>query len=379
MIEALLETFHLHIWYAILLMAFLAVLVIQLAYHWFFFSRLAFFRPAAQSPEKPPVSVIIVVHNQYQLIRQNLPELLGQDYPDFEVLVVDDTSDDGSDEVLEKLAETFSNLRVVKLTQSLNWFKGRKFPLSLGIKSASHEFLLLTDIRFRPEGKNWISQMVAAYTFDTAIALGYATFNTTSKINKWLRFMAFYDGMFYLSMALSGMPFKGIGPNLSYRKSLFYRHKGFSSHYVINAGDDELFVNKAATRKNTEIRISAGSQVKCSKPMTFIQWLENEKTRLAIRRFFKPGHRMMISLFSATTLLFYALFAALLIVHVQLPVVIGIFLIRLLSQLVIFGLIQKKLSEKKLLWVTPIFDLALSLIDLAIWLRLLFTKKSKWS
>lgn len=113
--------------------------------------------------------------------------------------------------------------------------------------------------------------------------------------------------------------------------------------------------------------------------MTFIQWLENEKTRLAIRRFFKPGHRMMISLFSATTLLFYALFAALLIVHVQLPVVFGIFTIRLISQLIIFGLIQKKLSEKKLLWVTPIFDLALSLIDLAIWLRLLFTKKSKWS
>jgi poly-beta-1,6-N-acetyl-D-glucosamine synthase len=379
MIEALLETVHLHIWYAILLMAFLAVLVIQLAYHWFFFSRLAFFKPTTAPAEKLPVSVIIVVHNQYQLIRQNLPELLGQDYPDFEVLVVDDTSDDGSDEVLEKLAETFSNLRVVKLTQSLNWFKGRKFPLSLGIKSASHEFLLLTDIRFRPEGKNWISQMVAAYTPDTAIALGYATFNTTSKINKWLRFMAFYDGMLYLSMALSGMPFKGIGPNLSYRKSLFYRHKGFSSHYVINAGDDELFVNKAATRKNTEIRISADSQVKCTKPMTFIQWLENEKTRLAIRRFFKPGHRMMISLFSATTLFFYALFAAMLVIHVQLPVIIGIFLIRLLSQLVIFGLIQKKLSEKKLLWVTPIFDLALSLIDLAIWLRMLFTKKSKWS
>jgi poly-beta-1,6-N-acetyl-D-glucosamine synthase len=379
MIEALLETVHLHIWYAILLMAFLAVLVIQLAYHWFFFSRLAFFKPTTAPAEKLPVSVIIVVHNQYQLIRQNLPELLGQDYPDFEVLVVDDTSDDGSDEVLEKLAETFSNLRVVKLTQSLNWFKGRKFPLSLGIKSASHEFLLLTDIRFRPEGKNWISQMVAAYTPDTAIALGYATFNTTSKINKWLRFMAFYDGMLYLSMALSGMPFKGIGPNLSYRKSLFYRHKGFSSHYVINAGDDELFVNKAATRKNTEIRISADSQVKCTKPMTFIQWLENEKTRLAIRRFFKPGHRMMISLFSATTLFFYALFAAMLVIHVQLPVIIGIFLIRLLSQLVIFGLIQKKLSEKKLLWVTPIFDLALSFIDLAIWLRMLFTKKSKWS
>lgn len=379
MIEALLETVHLHIWYAILLVAFLTILLIQLVYYWAFFSRLAFFKPAPANKEKPPVSVIILVHNQYHLIRQNLPELLGQEYKDFEVVVVDDTSDDGSDELLEKHAETFSNLRVVKLTQSLNWFKGRKFPLSLGIKSASHEYLLLTDIRYRPEGKNWISQMVAAYTPDTAIALGYATFSTTSKINKWLRFMAFYDGMLYLSMALSGVPFKGIKPNLSYRKSLFYHHKGFSSHYVINAGDDELFVNKAATRKNTKIQTIAGSQVKSTKSLTFIQWLEIEKTRLAIRRFFKPVHRAVISLFSATTLLFYVLFFILLAMNIQLPVVIGIFTIRLISQLTIFGLIQKKLSEKKLLWVTPFFDMALSLIDLVIWLRMLFIKKSKWS
>ncbi len=379
MIEALLETVHLHIWYAILLMAFLAVLLIQLVYYWAFFSRLAFFKPTAAPAEKPPVSVIVLVHNQYHLIRQNLPELLGQDYPDFEVVVVDDTSDDGSDELLEKLAETFTNLRVMKLTQSLNWFKGRKFPLSLGIKSAGHEVLLLTDIRYQPAGKSWISQMMAAYTPDTAIALGYATFDTGSGINKWLRFMAFYDGMLYLSMALSGLPFKGIAPNLSYRKSLFYNHKGFSSHYVINAGDDELFVNKAATRKNTNIRISAGSQVKSTKPLTFLQWLENEKTRLAIRRFFKPGHRVMISLFSASTLLFYALFVVMLAINIQLPVVIGIFMIRLISQVTIFGLIQKKLSEKKLLWATPFFEAALSLIDLAIWLRLLFTKKTKWS
>lgn len=379
MIEALYQTVLQHTLYGILLPVFLVLMLVQLVYYWVFFRRLAFYSPPASSQQKPPVSVIVLVHNQYNDLQKNLPELLQQDYPDFEVVVVDDNSDDGSKELLERYAEKFANLRILQLTQSLNWFKGRKFPLSLGIKSASHDILLLCDITFRPSGRNRISEMVKAYDYKTEIVLGYATYNTQSKINKWLRFTTFYDGLLYLSMAISGFGFKGIGKNLSYRKSLFYRHKGFSSHYVINAGDDELFVNKAATRNNISVKISQDSIVKSTKPLSFFNWLQHEKTRLSIRRFFKFKHRMLISLFSTSTFLFYVVFAWLLLLQIQWPVVIAIFLFRLINQLVIFGLIQKKLSEKKLLLFTPVFELIISLIDFFIWFKLLFTKKTNWS
>jgi hypothetical protein len=293
--------------------------------------------------------------------------------------VADDNSDDGSDELLEKLTEQHANLRVVKLTQSLNWFKGRKFPLSLGIKSANHDVLLLTDIQFRPAGKNWISELAGSYSENTEIVLGYATYDTSSKLNKWLRFMAFYDGLVYLSMALSGRTFKGIGSNLSYRKSLFYRHKGFSSHYVINAGDDELFVNRTATGRNVRIQVSGNSMVKSAKPVSLLQWLAKEKTRLSIRRYFKFSHRALISVFSTSTFLFYLIFILLLLLQIQWPVVVGLFAVRFISQMIIFGLAQKRLSEKNLLLLSPFFEVILVLVDLFIWIRLLLSKKSTWN
>jgi glycosyltransferase involved in cell wall biosynthesis len=379
MIDALLQTVGQHVWYAILVLAFLVVILVQMIYYWVFFSRLAFHKPRKVSGGKPPVSVIVLAHNQYNDLQHTLPVMLNQDYPEFEVLVVDDNSDDGSDELLEKLTEQHANLRVVKLTQSLNWFKGRKFPLSLGIKSANHDLLLLTDIQFRPAGKKWISEMADSYSQNTDIVLGYSTYDTPTKFNKWLRFVAFYDGLVYLSMALSGRTFKGIGSNLSYRKSLFYRNKGFSSHYVINAGDDELFVNKTATRRNVRIQISGNSMVKSGKPVSLLQWLAKEKTRLSIRRYFKFSHRTLISVFSTSTFLFYLIFILLLLLQIQWPVVVGLFAVRLISQMIIFGLAQKRLSEKNLLLLSPFFEVILVLVDLFIWIRLLLSKKSTWN
>lgn len=378
MIEALFQSIHQNS-FAAFFYAFLFVLLVQLIYFWVFFSRLAFVKPAKRREDKPPVSVILVANNQYEDLRKNLPEILNQDYPIYEVIVVNENSEDGSDELLERFSEQYPHLKIVEMKQSLNWFKGRKFPLSIGIKSCKNDILLLTDIRCRPLSSRWISEMAAVYDEQTEIILGYSTFHTPSKINLWYRFAAFYDGLLHLSMALTKLTFKGIGRNLSYRKSLFYSQNGFSSHYTINAGDDELFVNKAATGANVKVQTSLSSMVEFTKPMSFSQWFINEKTRLSTRRYFRFRHRAIISLFSVTTFLFYLLFALLLIVKLHWPLVVGFFLLRLISQIIIFGYAQKKLFEKKLLWLSPFLEIFLMMIDFFIWLRLILVKTKKWS
>jgi len=368
-----------HFLFAGLFLGFLAMLFVQLLYFWIFFSRLAFGRRRIENPDKLPVSVIILVNNQYNDLRKNLPEILNQDYPDYEVVVVNENSEDGSEELLERFSEQYSHLKIVEMKQSLNWFKGRKFPLSIGIKSAKNEILLLTDIRCTPATSRWISEMVAAHDERTEIVLAYSTFHTGSKINIWYRFVAFYDALLYLSMAKSGLAFKGIGRNLSYRRSLFFNHKGFSSHYRINTGDDELFVNKAATRSNVRVQTSPASMIHYTKPLSFAQWLTNENDRLSTRRHFKLRHRLVISLFTTSSFFFYALFAALLIVNINLQIVLLFFLLRFISQMIVFGFAQKKLTEKRLLLLSPVFEIFLMLIDAFIWLKLLFSKTNKWS
>ncbi|MBE0638310.1 MAG: glycosyltransferase [Bacteroidales bacterium] len=379
MIEALYQSILQNISFAALFFTFLFVLIIQLFYFWIFFSRLAFAKQTLKREDKPPVSVIIVANNQYEDLRKNLPEILNQDYPNYEVVVVNENSEDGSDELLDRFSEQYSHLRIVEMKQSLNWFKGRKFPLSIGIKSGKHDILLLTDIRCRPISSRWISEIVAVYGDHTEIVVGYSTFHTLSKINLWFRFAAFYDGLLYLSMALARSTFKGIGRNLSYRKTLFYNQNGFSSHYTINAGDDELFINKAATSTNVQVQTSLASMVEYTKPMSFSQWLSNEKTRLSTRSHFKFWHRIVISLFSTSTFLFYLLFVLLLILNLHWPFVVGLFLLRLVSQLIIFGNAQKKLFEKKLLMLSPFLEILLMFIDLFIWFRMMFVRQKKWN
>ena len=354
-------------------------LIVQLGYFWIIFGRLAFYKRKQVSDEQPPVSVVITVNNQYADLRQNLPFLFNQEYPEFEVVVVNDNSDDASHELLDELSKQHKNLRIVELKQSLNWFKGRKFPLSLGIKSAHHDLLILTDAACQPKSNSWIKEIVSAYLPGTEVTLAYTTFETKSKINRWLRFTAFYDGLFYLSMALAGGPFKGNGKNLSYRKQMFYGRKGFSSHYKINVGDDEIFINQTARKQNTAVILSPESKVVNIKPVSVGRWFKNEKARLFIRKYFRAGSRLLISLFQSSAFLFYASFVSLLVLGFSWILVLPLFALRLVSQYLIFGLAAKKLDEKKLLPFSPLMEIALILIDFIIWLFLIFSRKNRWT
>lgn len=362
-----------------LLTAFAVATLIQLIYYYGFFSALAFYKNKKVEDALPSVSIVITANNQYNDLHENLPSILSQQYPDFEVVVVIDNSDDGTDELLMDFSRAFDHLKVVELKQKLNWFSGRKFPLSLGIKSAKHDLILLTDPTCKPESREWIKAMAENFSSGKKIVIGYSSFETVSKINKWLRFTAFYDALLYLSMALRGLPVKGIGKNLAYSRPLFYKNKGFSSHYVISEGDDELFVNSTANKQNTIVRISAESAIKQVKKISFSKWMGNEKTRLKIRRFFKLRDRLILRLFSFTSFAFYGLLLILLILKAPILLVLSIFALRFFSQLLIFGFALKKLSEKKLLLLSPVFEILIILIDFILWIGLLFGKKRKWA
>lgn len=358
-----------------LFIIFASAAIIQLLYLWMLFGRFAFSRKKYVSNSLPPATIIITAHNQISGLEENLLLYLGQDYPNFEVLVVNDNSDDGSSDLLKEYRQIYPRLQVVELTQSLNWFKGKKFPLSLGIKSAKNDLVVITDAHCKPASHLWLQEIVTAYKPETEIVLGYSTYDTPSKINIWLRFWCFFDALFYFAMAQSGMPFKGVGKNLSYKRKLFYRQKGFISHYNISVGDDELFINKAGNAKNTSWRISPGSVMKTVKEITFGAWWKKEITRLMLREHFKTGHRFILSMHALTTIMFYALFVVLLVLKAAWVITLSIFVLRLISQLIVYGYAQKRLGEKKLLLLTPFFEIFLMLIDLVIWISLLYTKR----
>ena len=356
------------------------ITIIQLFYYWSIYGKVAFFRQKNEFVRSDQgVSVIVCARDEYHNLKENLPLLLAQDYSLFEVVVVNHGSEDETHYLLRDLAEVHKNLKIVNVPQDLNFFTGKKFPLSIGIKSASYEVLLFTDADCIPSSNQWLRRMAANFTEGTEIVLGYGAYSKSkSLLNLLIRFDTTRIAMNYLGFARAGMPYMGVGRNMAYRKSLFYRQNGFISHYRIQSGDDDLFINKAATARNTRIEIQADAQT-ISKPKTsFDQWIRQKRRHLQTGSFYKPIHKFVLGLFAFTQTMYWVLTIALLVLWYQPYVVMGIAGLRLFTQLLVTGKVMKKLSEKGFLLLVPIFELFLMIISPVLAFANLLNKPVKW-
>ncbi|MFL5773721.1 MAG: glycosyltransferase, partial [Flavisolibacter sp.] len=238
--------------------AFAAVTVVQIFYYLYFFRRVAVYKPTEKEhSQQHPVSVIICARDEDENIAKNLPGILVQDYSSsHEVIVVNDNSIDDTKYILAELQKKYKKLQIVDLTQEAKMIAGKKFPLSIGIKEAKHEIVLLTDADCVPASEHWIFKMQDAFSNGTEVALGYGAYQKNPGfLNKAIRFETFHTALQYFGYALAGKPYMGVGRNLAYRKNLFFRNKGFSSINHIPSGDDDLFINRVATKENTSVVI----------------------------------------------------------------------------------------------------------------------------
>lgn len=356
--------------------------LIQLLFYWVYFSRLSFFKkrgPANTNPQLPPISVIICARNEYNNLEKNLPLILSQDYPDFEVVVVNDCSDDGTDELLSDFARADSRLKVVHLRQSLNFFQGKKFPLSMGIKSAKNEILLLTDADCRPVSDQWIKTFSMRYGRDTEIVLGYSPYEKKKGLlNLLIQFETLHTGLMYLSLAIAKKPYMGVGRNLSYRKSLFMKNKGFTSHYSIPSGDDDLFISHVANKTNTAIEISPESMVESVPKTSFATWTLQKRRHLSTGKYYKSGIKLLLSTYVFSQILFYASFIWLLFLPLIYYIPLGIFVFKYLNQQFIFFKVGKQLDTKFPFLLAPFAEVFFIIFIPLLVVFNLFGKPAKW-
>ncbi len=377
-INAKLEFFNntLEFW---LLAIYAAAIFIQLIYYWIIFARFAFFKQKLHIPSTDPISIVICARNEYSNLKKYLPEILQQDYPEFEVVIVDDGSDDETVFYLEDLSREFKHLKIVSLKENLNFFRGKKFALSLGIKSASFENLLLTDADCKPASSQWLKEMSKGFAKQNEVVLGYGKYSThTGFINKVIRFETVFTALQYFSLALWGMPYMGVGRNLAYKKSLFYKNKGFISHYNVSSGDDDLFINKVANRRNTGIIVEPISFTISEPKKTFILWWQQKRRHLSTGKYYKTSHKILLGGYLVSLFAVFSLFVVLLINNYFFIITLSLFGIRLLSQLTIFKFVFNRLLEKKLLLISPAIELLITLLYPLIGIINLVSKESRW-
>ena len=367
-------------WQEIIFVILCSITFIQIFYYLFFFSRLAFFKTAIKNnTQTHPVSVIICARDEAANLAKNLPGSLVQAYStSHEVIVVNDNSFDDSKYLLEEFERNFKHLKVVELKQEAKMIPGKKFPLSVGIKTAKYEIVLLTDADCVPSSEHWIEKIQESYEDSTEIVLGYGAYHKKKGLlNRLIRWETFHTALQYLSYALAGKPYMGVGRNLSYKKAIFFRHKGFSSFNHISSGDDDLFINTAATKNNTKINISPEAFTLSDSPNTWNQWVKQKRRHYSTAKYYKPLHQFLLGLYSLSHFLFFPLLiTAVAFYNWQWSLLV--FSIRFIIQLIILYPCMKKLNEKDLFPFLLLLDIWMFFYYFIFSITLLLKPRASW-
>ncbi|MEJ7769668.1 MAG: glycosyltransferase [Chitinophagaceae bacterium] len=337
-------------WWEIIFYSFSVVTGIQILYYLFIFRRLAFHKPDnKEKSQQHPVTVVVCARDEAANLAKNLPGVLRQCYPTtHEVIVVNHNSQDESKYLLEELQVAFKHLQIVNLTQEAKGIPGKKYPLSIGIKEARHEIILLTDADCVPVSEFWMQKMQEAYNEGIDIVLGYgAYYKKPGILNKLIRFETFHSALQYLSYALTGTPYMGVGRNLSYKKSIFFKNKGFSAINHVASGDDDLFISMVADRKNTSVMVEKEATTFSEPENTFKGWMRQKARHYTTGKYYKPLHKFLLGTYSLTHFIFYPLFILTIVVY-DWRISLAVFALRFFVQALIYYKAMEKLDEKDL-------------------------------
>jgi cellulose synthase/poly-beta-1,6-N-acetylglucosamine synthase-like glycosyltransferase len=366
----------------ILMAAVVVVFGIQLYYYLYYFNSILRYRRKQDEgivpflETQPPVSVIICARNEYRHLQRFLPSILTQDYPQYEVIVINDGSTDATEDLLHELSKQYSNLYCSFVPASANVRSTKKLGLTIGIKAAKYDLLLFTDADCKPAYKQWISHMARNFTHGTEFVIGYGGYKKAKGlVSRLISYDTLFIGLQSLGFALTGKPFMGVGRNMAYRKETFIREKGFSKSLNLQSGDDDLFVNGIANEYNTRVEISPESVTWSLPKDSFNAWFRQKERHLSTAKFYTFSSLMLLGMELFSRAMFYLLVVAILIFS-SLPLKIAVmvlFVFRYGVQLRTINKVAKQWNERRFYFLILFFDLFLPLVNLYIHL---FRKKT---
>jgi glycosyltransferase involved in cell wall biosynthesis len=359
---------------------FIAIVFIQIFYYLGIFGKFAFGKPQEITSKKLPVSVIVCAKNEEENVKKFIPLLAEQDYPDFEIVLIDDASSDETLEVFEQFEQQYPNIRLVKVQNNEAFWGNKKYALTLGIKASKKEYLLFTDADCYPTSKDWITAMTSQFTMNKTIVLGYGGYEKIERslLNKIIRFETVLTAVQYFSWAKLGLPYMGVGRNLAYKKEEFFNVNGFIEHIQIRSGDDDLFINQASTKENTTISYTPESFTYSKPKETYGEWFTQKRRHISTAEHYKFFDKMQLGLFFISQLFFFLLVIILLAFQFQWIAVLAILATRYTIVWTVIGFSAGKLKENDLKIWFPIVEIMLIFTQINIFITNIFSKPLYW-
>jgi glycosyltransferase involved in cell wall biosynthesis len=353
-------------------------LVVLFFYHAFIFARWLFSPVRVEPDRELPVSVVICVRNGREDVEELMPLLMEQDHGEFEVVVVNDRSEDETWEVLQVLRSRYPRLRPVNIQADEKFSYGKKIAVGVGLRAARHPHVLLTDVDCRPEGRDWISTMAAGFRGGRQIVIGNSPYE---RIPGFTNVMERYDGaskaMQYIAFAHAGLPYMGVGRDLGYTTDLFFQAKGTGRHAHLMSGDDDLFINEVARARNTAAVSDPRSFMVTRATLGLATWIRRKRRHYTTARYYRFGHKVLLTLLPLARAVFWAALVACWVLgeqeHVLIALAVKLFVF---LPVTIIGL--RRLGAGGLAWAALPLEWLFLLLDPAIYLSTLLIKPRRW-
>jgi cellulose synthase/poly-beta-1,6-N-acetylglucosamine synthase-like glycosyltransferase len=360
-----LPDFHLGIvLYLFIGFAFLAFL--QLMYVVIIHGKLAFYNASKSfsNEQLPPASIIIAARNESDNLYQNLPLILQQAYPTFEVIVVNHQSIDESYHILNAYKVQYANLKIVEVEPSRHLGSGKKLPLTLGIKAAKYEHLVFTDADCQPSSNQGLKGMMSKFSDEKQIVIGYGPYQAEKGLlNKIIRLDTAFIGMNYFSFALSKMPYMAVGRNMAYTKKTFEAVHGFKSHYSIHSGDDDLFIQEAAKNKNYSIQLDPNTFCFSKAKTTWKTWAQQKSRHYSTAEHYNVIKKALLGIYPLTLLMLWISFVILMFDSEYRWITLACFGFVLGIKWWIQGMCFAKLQARSFIAMLPILDLFYAILN----------------
>ena len=364
------------------LITFCIVFLVQSYFYLFLFSKYTSFKQTTYATRTSPVSIVICAKNEAHNLKKLLPRLAKQEYPAFEIILIDDASSDSTLHEMTSFEKKHlrSDFKVSILQIFENDSDGKKSALSKGILAAKNDYILLTDGDCQPADNLWITKMTACFSEKTAIVLGYGAYEKidNSVLNKLIRFETLLTAIQYFSYALDGKPYMGVGRNLAYKKAAFLKIGGFKDHTHVMSGDDDLFVSQLGDHKNVAI-CDDHQSFTISKPHTAIgSWIRQKRRHITTASLYKSGTKFRLGLFYMSQLFFYVLFLIAIITGAYLYIIIPLFFLRYIFWYATIIKSAIRLNEKDLIAFGPLYEISIIFIQLYIFLKNIISSPKSW-
>lgn len=364
------------LFYAILL----ACVILNLSFY-LYISKITYFKSPDYSKNETPVSIIVCSKNESENLKELVPQLLEQDHPDFEIILINDASIDDTRFVIEEFVAQNDNVHLVNVVNNETFWANKKYALTLGIKKAVNEHLIFIDADCRPASKKWLSLISQPLKDQTSISLGYSGYYKVknSLLNALIRFETVFTALQYLGFAVRSNPYMGVGRNLAYTSKQFYDVSGFMSHMKVMGGDDDLFVNEAATKNNTAIVIDPEAFTMSTPKVQWSKWWTQKKRHISTARLYRAKHKLSLGLFFISQVLFFTAAILGFFFGLQWEAILSLVLLRYIIVMIIIGRGLSRFRESELIPFIPFLEILLVFCQLGLFVSNKSNQPKRWN